>query len=61
MDNEANNLRFASYRIHQSLVEKPLKIEEFWPLWGDKKVKPDDKLIMTPELYQQIKKIHNLK
>ena len=61
MDNGANNLRVASYRIHQSLVKEPVKIEEFWPLWGDKKVKPDDKLIMTPELYQKIKKIYNLK
>lgn len=59
MDNQAADIRWASYRIHQSLVEKPLKIEEFWPLWGDKK-KDDDKLVMTKEMYDQIKKIHNL-
>ena len=51
-DLAAANLRLASYRIHQSLVEKPLKIEDFWPLWGDKKT--EDKLIMTPELYRQM-------
>ena len=60
MDLQANNLRLASYRIHQSLVEKPLKLEDFWPLWGDKKA-VSDKLIMTPELYEQIKGIHKLK
>jgi hypothetical protein len=52
-------LRWASYRIHQSLVEKPVRIEEFWPLWNDKKPE-DEKLIMTKEMYDQIKKIHNL-
>lgn len=58
---EAESLRWASYRIHQSLVEKPLKIEDFWPLWGDKKKAPDEIPVMTKEMYDEIKKIHNLK
>lgn len=56
----ATDLRWASYRIHQSLVEKPAKIEDFWPLWGDKK-KETEQLVMTPEMYHKIKQIHNLK
>ena len=36
MKDKAAIIRFAAYRIHQSLVEKPLTIERFWPLEGDK-------------------------
>ena len=57
-DLEAANLRFASYRIHQSLVQKPLSLEDYWPL---EKKKPDEKVVMTKEMYGQIKKSYNLK
>lgn len=60
MELEKENLRMASYRIHQSLVTKPLKIEEYWPLKGDKP-KQTEKIEMTRELYAEIKKAHNLK
>lgn len=60
MDIEARNLRFASYRIHQSLVTKPLSIEEYWPLKGDKP-KQAEKKVMTREMYAEIKKAHKLK
>lgn len=42
--------RFAAYRIHQSLVQKHLTINEFWPLWRDKKT-TGDKIVWgnTPE------------
>lgn len=60
MDIEAQNLRLASYRIHQSLVTKPVSIEKYWPLRGDK-VQTEDKIIMTRDMYAEIKKAHNLK
>jgi hypothetical protein len=59
MELEAQNFRLASYRIHQSLVAKPVPIEEYWPLKGDKK-KPTEKIVMTRDIYAQIKKAHNL-
>ena len=49
--------RFAAYRIHQSLVEKPLSIERFWPM---EPTEPQDEIEMTPEILEQIKKIHNI-
>jgi len=65
MDSQAQQLRLSSYRIHQSLVEKPLSIQEFWPIWGDKKHE-QDKFIWgeTKEearaFYELVKKAHNL-
>lgn len=59
MQVEAWNLRLASYRIHQSLVTKPVSIEEYWPM--DNKKKDAEKSIMTRETYAEIKKAHNLK
>lgn len=47
----------ASYRIHQSLVQKPLSLEDFWPIDGDKE-RSNDRLIMTREMYAEIKKAH---
>lgn len=59
-ESEAAMLRIASYRIHQSLVQKPLKIQEYWPLPSDKKVSRDVR-IMTPEQLEKIKKRWGLK
>lgn len=59
IDIEAGMLRIASYRIHQSLVTKPLSISEYWPLRGDKKPE-SERIVMTPEMFEGIKKIHNL-
>jgi hypothetical protein len=59
MDSLAQMIRIGSYRIHQSLVKKPLKIEDFWPLWGDKK-HASEKFVMSREMYAEIKKAHNL-
>lgn len=57
---ESLKLRIASYRIHQSLVEKPLTLEKYWPIDDIEDDNPDE-LIMTPEILEQIKKMHNLK
>lgn len=59
MELEKANLRFASYRIHQSLVTKPLSLEKYWPLKGDKP--KTEKIVMTRDMYDEIKKAHNLK
>lgn len=37
MDRLAQMHRLGSFRVHQSLVEKPLKIEQYWPMWSDKR------------------------
>ena len=50
--------RFASYRIHQSLVQKPLNIDAFWSI-GEKK--EEIKEVMTKERWQKIKAIHGVK
>lgn len=60
MEEEASMQRIASYRIHQSLVQKPFTITEYWPLPSDKK-QSRDTFYMTPEMLQKIKKAHNLK
>jgi|GEM_PF-6860636 len=36
-------------------------MEEFWPLWTDKKKVENDQLVMTKEMYDKIKQVHNLK
>jgi len=60
-ETEAAMLRIASFRIHQSLVQKPLTIEKYWPLPSDKEGRSRDTLIMTKEMLAKIKKAHNLK
>lgn len=55
----AEMMRISSYRIHQSLVEKPLSIEKYWPLPSDKE-STEEGLIMTPDLLEKIKEIHGL-
>lgn len=55
---EAQMFRISSYRIHQSLVQKPLRLSEYWPLWADKK--EEEEFVMTKEMYEEIKKAHKL-
>jgi len=58
--NEAywEGMRLGFYRIHQSLVEKPISIHEFWPI-GEA---PEPvKLVLTDEMRDHIKKVHGLK
>lgn len=55
----AKQLRYASWMIHRSLVLEPLSIEKFWPIWGDKQ-RTHDKMVMTKEMWDEIKKAHNL-
>lgn len=59
-EEQAGMLRVGFYRVHQSLVQKPLSVREFWPLPSDKK-HARESLIITPEMMKQIKKAHNLK
>ena len=59
MDIEAGNLRISSWRIHCSLVTKPLSIEQYWPLRGDK-VQEKEQLVMTPEMMEEIKRVHKI-
>lgn len=62
-ESEASMLRIASYRIHQSLVQKPLKINDYWPLPSDKKVNKEVRY-MRPEMLtaiRNIKKVHKIK
>lgn len=60
MDEQAQIHRLAAYRVHQSLVEKPLSIDKFWPLWSDKK-REETKIVMDKEMFERIKKAHRLK
>ena len=55
---ETEVLRFATFRIHQSLVEKPLSIEKFWPMKND--VAPDV-VEVTQEWKDKLKLMHNLR
>jgi hypothetical protein len=61
IENEAALMRIASYRIHQSLVQKPLSIKEYWPLPSDKNQRGRYKIIMNKEMCAEIKKDHKLK
>jgi len=57
IEHEMSVARLASYRIHQSLVTKALKIEQYWPLESDKK--PEVKqFVMTQEERDRILKLH---
>jgi hypothetical protein len=59
IDTEAKMMRIASYRIHQSLVEKPLSIIDYWPLRGEYDVK--ETFVVDKEMLANIKRIHKLK
>lgn len=61
LNREVSNQRFAAYRIHQSMVEKPLSIEKFWPLPTDAETEDSDVVVMTPEMLKQIKESHGLR
>lgn len=60
MEDEALMQRMASFRIHQSIVQKSLKISEYWPLPSDKKVTRDT-LFMSKEMLKKIKAAHKIK
>lgn len=60
IETDAAMMRIASYRIHQSLVEKPLTIQKYWPLPSDKS-QSRDTYFMTKEMLEKIKKAHKLK
>jgi len=52
--------RLASFRLHQSLVDKPLSIEEYWPIRGDKSI-DSEPIFVDHEMLAKIKRIHKLK
>ena len=45
--------RFAAWRIHQSLVPKPLSIDKFWPVAGERKER--EKIVVDIEMWNKIK------
>lgn len=50
--------RFAAYRIHQSMVQKPIKdIDKFWQIGQKKQVELPK---FTAEDFQKIKETHGL-
>lgn len=51
--------RFAAYRIHQSLVQKPLSIDAFWPL--KKSDGKNDKKVISREQWDKLKLVHKIK
>lgn len=55
-------MRIASYRIHQSLVQKPLRLTEYWPLYLDKSHQEAEQKFeqLTQEEYENIKKLHGI-
>lgn len=52
-------LRFGFYRIHQSLVEKPLSLNDFWHI--DEIEDEKNTLIIDKEVIEKMKKKYNLK
>jgi len=55
----AGMIRIGSYRLHQSLVTKPLKIHEFWALPSDKiSAKEQVKKFVDEEMLKIINKAH---
>jgi len=52
--------RLASFRLHQSLVDKPLSIEEYWPIGSDK-IKDSEPISVDAEMLAKIKRIHKIK
>lgn len=62
IETESGMQRMAAYRIHQSLVQKPLTITEFWPLPSDKGEKSITGFLPpSKEMLAAIKKAHKLK
>ena len=50
-----------AYRLHQSLVPKPIDIEDFAPIWGGSSSSQEEhEVVITQELFDQIKKAHDL-
>ena len=60
MEFYAKMLRIGFYRIHESLVQKPVSIEAFWRIDGNAETK-ETIAPLTKEEYEEIKKIHGLK
>lgn len=60
IEKEDLKLGIASFRIHQSLVQKPESFNNYWPFQKDAG-KPKDTYFMTKEMLAKIKKAHNLK
>ena len=52
--------RLMAYRIHQSLVEKPVKIEEFAPVWDDDKEEANGEFVVTQDFYNEMAKLYDL-
>lgn len=61
-DRLAQMMRIASYRIHQSLVQKPLRIDDYWPLYFDNLNHETGEKIsqLTQEDFDRIKKVHGI-
>jgi len=57
----AQMMRLASYRIHQSLVEKPVSIEDYWPLASDGEKEIQEPISIDADMLAKIKRIHKLK
>ena len=57
-DRETRMHRLMAYRVHQSLVEKPIPIEDFAPVWNDSKANPEFEI--TQEFFDELAKTHNL-
>jgi len=53
-------LRMGLFKIHQSLVQKPLSLKEFLPLSSDKVISHDT-FTISKDLLAQIKKAHKMK
>lgn len=60
LEDEARLQRIAAFRIHQSLVTKPLSLNEFWPLPSDKKVSRET-LVMSKAMLKKVKQFYKLK
>lgn len=60
LNHQAELHRMAAWRIHQSLVQKPLGIKSFWPLWNDNAGDNTKLAPLTKEEWQEIMKTHNL-
>ena len=59
MEEDVMVQRYAAYRIHQSLVQKPLSIEAFWPL--KKSDLKTEKKVISREQWDKLKLVHKMK
>lgn len=59
MDEQQEIQRFAAFRIHQSLVQKPVPLQQFWPLRSDIDSGPN-RIEMTQEMKDLIIKSNGL-